>query len=51
MRDRLNRHLQNLSIGFFTGTHTGEVQSKVANEVGGVQNVVTRTITDIVSNI
>jgi len=51
LRDRLYRHLQSLSIRFFTGTRTGEIQSRVANDVGGVQNVVTSTITDIVSNI
>ncbi|HIM36998.1 MAG TPA: ABC transporter ATP-binding protein [Dehalococcoidia bacterium] len=51
LRDRLYRHLQSLSIRFFTGTRTGEIQSRVTNDVGGVQNVVTSTITDIVSNI
>ena len=51
LRDRLYRHLQSLSLGFFTGTKTGEIQSRVTNDVGGVQNVVTGTITDIISNI
>ena len=51
LRDRLYRHLQSLSIRFFTGTRTGEIQSRVTNDVGGVQNVVTSTITDIVSHI
>ena len=51
LRDTLYRHLQSLSIKFFTGTRTGEIQSRVADDVGGVQNVVTSTITDIVSNI
>ncbi len=51
LRDRLYRHLQTLSLGFFTGTKTGEIQSRVTNDVGGVQNVVTSTITDILSNI
>ena len=51
LRDRLYQHLQSLSIRFFTGTRTGEIQSRVTNDVGGVQNVVTSTITDIVSNI
>ena len=51
LRDRLYRHLQSLSLGFFTGTKTGEIQSRVTNDVGGVQNVVTSTITDILSNI
>lgn len=51
LRDRLYRHLQSLSLSFFTGTKTGEIQSRVTNDVGGVQNVVTSTITDIISNI
>ncbi|MEC8856962.1 MAG: ABC transporter ATP-binding protein, partial [Chloroflexota bacterium] len=51
LRDRLYRHLQSLSMGFFTGTRTGEIQSRVTNDVGGVQTVVTSTITDILSNI
>ena len=51
LRDRLYRHLQSLSLGFFTDTKTGEIQSRVTNDVGGVQNVVTSTITDIISNI
>ena len=51
LRDRLFRHLQSLSLNFFTGTRTGEVQSRVANDVGGVRNVVTTTVTDVVSNV
>ena len=51
LRDRLFRHLQSLSLDFFTGTRTGEVQSRVANDVGGVRNVVTTTVTDVVSNV
>jgi ATP-binding cassette, subfamily B, bacterial len=51
LRDRLYRHLQGLSLGFFTGTRTGEIQSRVANDVGGVQNVVTSTVTNVLSNV
>ena len=51
LRDRLFRHLQSLSLNFFTGTRTGEVQSRVANDVGGVRNVVTTTVTDVISNV
>jgi ATP-binding cassette subfamily B protein len=51
LRDRLYRHLQRLSLGFFTGTRTGEIQSRVANDVGGVQNVVTSTVTNVLSNV
>ena len=50
LRDRLYRHLQSLSLGFFTDTRTGEIQSRVANDVGGVQRVVTSTVSDVLSN-
>ena len=50
LRDRLYRHLQSLSLGFFTDTRTGEIQSRIADDVGGVQNVVTNTVSDVLSN-
>ncbi|MCZ6892397.1 MAG: ABC transporter ATP-binding protein [Chloroflexi bacterium] len=50
LRDRLYRHLQSLSLGFFTDTRTGEVQSRIANDVGGVQTVVTDTVSNVISN-
>ena len=50
MRDTLYRHLQSLSLGFFTDTRTGEIQSRVADDVGGVQRVVTNTVSDVLSN-
>src|SRR5204863_877114 len=45
------RHLQQLSLAFFTRTRTGEVQSRISNDIGGVQNVVTNTATSIASNV
>ena len=50
IRDQLYQHLQSLSMGFFTDTRTGEIQSRVADDVGGVQKVVTTTISDVISN-
>ena len=50
LRDRLYQHLQSLSLGFFTGTRTGEVQSRIANDVGGVQTVVTDTVANVIAN-
>ena len=50
LRDTLYRHLQSLSLGFFTDTRTGEIQSRVADDVGGVQRVVTNTVSDVLSN-
>jgi ATP-binding cassette subfamily B protein len=51
LRSTVYRHLQRLSLAFFTRTRTGEVQSRIANDIGGVQNVVTSTATSIVSNV
>jgi ATP-binding cassette, subfamily B, bacterial len=50
LRTAVYRHLQRLSLAFFTRTRTGEVQSRIANDIGGVQSVVTSTATSIVSN-
>ena len=50
LRDRLYQHLQSLSLSFFTDTRTGEVQSRIANDVGGVQTVVTSTVSNVISN-
>jgi ATP-binding cassette subfamily B protein len=50
-RNKLYRHLQNMSLAFFTSSRTGEIQSRLSNDVGGVENVVTNTATSIVSNI
>jgi ATP-binding cassette, subfamily B, bacterial len=50
LRTAVYRHLQRMSLAFFTRTRTGEVQSRIANDIGGVQNVVTSTATSIVSN-
>jgi len=51
LRDRLYSHLQTLSLAFFTGTKTGEIQSRLANDVGGVQSVVTTTASTILANV
>src|ERR671923_1910468 len=50
LRAAVFRHLQRLSLAFFTRTRTGEVQSRIQNDIGGVQNVVTNTATSITSN-
>lgn len=50
-RNRLYQHIQSMSLRFFTATRTGEIQSRLSNDVGGVQGVVTNTATSIVSNI
>ncbi len=50
-RNRLYAHLQSMSLRFFTGTRTGEIQSRLSNDVNGVQGVVTSTASGIVSNV
>ena len=50
LRNSLYRHLQSMPLRFFTSTRTGEIQSRLANDVGGVQTVVTDTASSILSN-
>jgi ATP-binding cassette, subfamily B, bacterial len=51
LRSAVYSHLQRMSLAFFTRTRTGEVQSRIANDIGGIDNVVTSTATSIMSNI
>lgn len=51
LRNSLYAHLQAMSLRFFTATRTGEIQSRLSNDVGGIQNVITNTATSVVSNI
>lgn len=51
LRNQLYSHLQNMPLKFFTDTRTGEIQSRISNDIGGVQSVVTDTATSTVSNI
>ncbi len=50
LRTRLYTHLQTLSLRFFTATRTGDIQSRLANDVGGLQSVITDTASTILSN-
>ena len=51
LRTKVYRHLQRLSLAFFTRTRTGEVQSRIANDIGGIENVVTSTATSVLANV
>ena len=51
LRSALYAHLQRMPLRFFTETKTGEIQSRLANDVGGVQGVVTDTASSVASNI
>jgi ATP-binding cassette, subfamily B, bacterial len=50
-RNRLYIHLQKMSLRFFTSMKTGEIQSRLANDVGGLQSVVTDTLTRIIMSV
>ncbi|MGW5317143.1 ABC transporter ATP-binding protein [Nocardia thailandica] len=50
LRTDVFRHLQRQSLDFFTRTRGGEVQSRLINDVGGMQSVVTGTATSIAAN-
>jgi ATP-binding cassette subfamily B protein len=51
LRAAVYRHLQRMSLAFFTRTRTGEVQSRIANDIGGLESVVTQTATTIAQNV
>ncbi|MFB9462390.1 ABC transporter ATP-binding protein [Streptomyces cinereospinus] len=50
LRTAVYGRLQSMSLAFFTRTRTGEVQSRIANDIGGMQATVTSTATSLVSN-
>ncbi len=51
LRGRLFEHLQRLDLAFFTATRTGAIQSRLANDVGGVQSVLSETASSILGNV
>ena len=51
LRVDVYEHLQRMSLAFFTRTHTGELLSRVVNDIGGVDNVLTNTATSTVQNV
>ena len=51
LRNQLYTHVQSMPLKFFTDTRTGEIQSRISNDIGGVQSVVTDTATSTVSNV
>jgi ATP-binding cassette subfamily B protein len=50
LRNSLYEHLQGMSLRFFTGTRTGEIQSRLANDVGGIQSVVSDSLANLLNN-
>jgi ATP-binding cassette, subfamily B, bacterial len=51
LRTAVYGHLQRMPLAFFTRTRTGEIQSRIANDIGGMQSTVTSTATSLVSNL
>ena len=51
LRNQLYDHLQGMSLRFFADTRTGEIQSRLANDVGGVQSVLSDTAANMLSNV
>ncbi|HEX2057882.1 MAG TPA: ABC transporter ATP-binding protein [Actinomycetota bacterium] len=51
LRNSLYAHLQHMPLRFFTSTRTGEIQSRLSNDVGGVQGVLTDTASSILANV
>ena len=51
LRDQLYRHLQRMALRFFTGTRTGEIQSRIANDVNGVGSIVSRSVVSAAANV
>jgi ATP-binding cassette subfamily B protein len=50
LRVRLFGHLQRMELAFFTRTKTGIIQSRLQNDVGGVANVLTNTVSSVLGN-
>jgi ATP-binding cassette, subfamily B, bacterial len=50
LRAQLYGHLQRMSMRFFTGTRTGEIQSRIMNDVGGVGGIVSSGVVSVVAN-
>ncbi len=51
LRAAVYAHLQRMSLAFFTRTRSGEVQSRIAYDIGGIDDVVTSTATSTVSTV
>ena len=51
MRNHLYAHLQTMSLRFFTSTRSGEILSRLNNDINGVQDAVTNSFTSVFSNL
>jgi ATP-binding cassette, subfamily B, bacterial len=51
IRTSLVSHLHKMPLSFFTSTKTGEIMNRVSNDVDNIDNVVTGTLTTIITNV
>src|SRR5688572_18328897 len=51
LRDRLYRHLSSMSLRWFTANRTGETLSRINNDVGAIQGVISNTLGEVVGNV
>ena len=51
LRDRLFRHLSSMSLRWFTSNRTGDALSRINNDVGSIQGVISNTLGDVVGNV
>lgn len=49
LRQRLYRHLHRLSLRFFADHRTGDLTSRLTNDVGSVRNAVTQALADLLT--
>lgn len=50
MRNKMYRHLQSMSQGFFTSNNQGDIITRMTSDISGVERVITSTFTSILSN-
>lgn len=51
MRNKMYRHLQQMSQKFFTSNNQGDIVTRMTSDIGGVQQIITGTLTQIFSNV
>lgn len=51
LRVRVYTHMQSMSLAFFTRTKAGEIQSRIATDIGGLQALATHTITELARDV
>jgi len=50
MRNKMYRHLQQMSQKFFTSSNQGDIITRMTSDISGVESIITNTFTSILSN-